>query len=213
MSMANLTRRTWSLFESVGGWRTVAEGIVSRLLFLVAYLVTGEVVAAALVAVGGVAVFAVSRVWTDRKYWQASIGLVIVGGSALFAGTTGNAVDFYLSTVLGHIVVGSVLLVSVLLRWPIVGLVVGAARREGTSWRRDRPLLRSYQLCTGVLIVKYITVIAVMVPLYLTNQVIAIGIASVTVAGSPATALCFYLCWRILHRRTTPATNQLEGAP
>jgi hypothetical protein len=199
MSMAGLTQRTWSLFEAVGGWRTVAEGIVSRLLFLIAFLLTGDVVASALVAVGGVAVFAVSRAWTDRKYWQASVGLVIVGGSALLAGTTGNAVDFYLSTVLGHIVVGSLLLLSVLVRWPIVGLVVGAARGEGRSWRRDQGLLRRYQMCTAVLVVKYIIATAVLLPLYLSDQVVALGIASATLAGSPATALCFYLCWRILH--------------
>jgi len=200
MTVAGLTRRTWSLFEAVGGWRTVAEGVASRLLFLVTYLLTGEVVASALVAVGGVAVFAVVRVWTDRKFWQAAIGLIIVGGSAWFAGATGNAVDFYLSAVLMQVGGGVLFLLSMLVRWPIVGLVVGAARGDGSSWRRDPAQRRRYQVCTALLAVKFILATAVLVPLYLADQVVALGIAATTLGGSPATGLCFYLCWRILRR-------------
>jgi hypothetical protein len=50
MSLSMLTRRSLSLFSAVGGWRTVAEGVVSRALFLVVYLLTGQVLASALVA-------------------------------------------------------------------------------------------------------------------------------------------------------------------
>jgi hypothetical protein len=186
------------MFEAVGGWRTVAEGVVSRLLFLVIYLLTGEVVAAALVAVGGVAVFAVVRVWTDRKYWQAAVGLIVVGGSALFAGATGNAVDFYLSTVLMQIGGGVLFILSMLVGWPLVGLVVAAARGEGAGWRRDAAQRRSYQACTAILVLKFGIAVAVLVPLYLADQVVALGIAAATLGGSPAMGLCFYLCWRIL---------------
>jgi hypothetical protein len=196
--LAGLTQRTWSLFEAVGGWRTVAEGVVSRLLFLVTYLLTGEVAASALVAVGGVAVLAVVRVWTDRKFWQAAVGLIVVGGSALFAGATGNAVDFYLSTVLMQIGGGVLFLLSMLVRWPLVGLVVGAASGERVGWRGDPALRRRYQLCTGLLVVKSVIATAVLVPLYLADQVVALGIAAATLGGAPATGLCFYLCWRIL---------------
>jgi hypothetical protein len=198
--LAALTRRTWSLFEAVGGWRTVAEAVLSRLLFLVIYLLTGDVVPAALVAVGGVAVFAVVRVWTDGKFWQAAIGLVIVGGSAWFAGATGNAVDFYLSAVLMQVGGGAVFLMSMLAGWPFVGLVLGAARGEGTGWRRDRVLRRRYQFCTALLVVKSIIATAVLVPLYLADHVVALGVAAVTLGGSPATGLCFYFCWRIVGR-------------
>jgi hypothetical protein len=209
--LAGLTQRTWSLFEAVGGWRTVAEGVVSRLLFLVTYLLTGEVAASALVAVGGVAVLAVVRVWTDRKYWQAAIGLIVVGGSALFAGVTGNAVDFYLSTVLMQVGGGALVLLSMLVGWPVVGLVVAAARGEGAGWRRDAAQRRSYQACTAVLVVKFGIAIAVLVPLYLADHVVALGIAAATLGGSPAMGLCFYLCWRIL--ASGPGAGRLTGLP
>lgn len=96
MRLALLTEKSLTLFAAVGGWRTVAEGVASRVVFLVAYLVAGRVSTAALIAVGGVVVFAAVRAFTARKYWQAGIGLVIVGASAFLAGSTGKAVDFYL---------------------------------------------------------------------------------------------------------------------
>jgi hypothetical protein len=192
-----LTQRSQSLFATMGGWRTVAEIFASRVLFLVSYIVTGRVLFSALVAVGGVVVFAVFRVWADRKYWQATGGLFMVGLSALLAGSTGQGVDFYLTDILRNVLVAVVLLVSMLVRWPAVGLLVGAARGEKLSWRRDRAQRRRYQACTAVFLAKYALAPLVMLPFYLAGQVVALGITAALV-GTPAVAVCVYFCWRIL---------------
>lgn len=209
MSHTVLTRRSLSVFAAVGGWRTVAEGVASRVVFLVAYLVTGHVPTAALVAVGGVAALALVRVWADRKYWSAAIGLGMVGASALLAGSTGNAVDFYLPAVLMQSAQAVVYLASLLVGWPVVGLVVGAARGERFAWRRDRVLRRRYRLCTMVFAVKSGLAAAVMVPLYLSDQVTALGIAATLLGGALAAGGCIYLCWRILR----PENGAGERAP
>ncbi|MET1072050.1 MAG: DUF3159 domain-containing protein [Umezawaea sp.] len=197
MNFTLLTRKSLSLFDAVGGWRTIAEAVASRALFLVAYLTTGRVVASALVAVGGVVVFAAVRVWTDRKYWQAAGGLLVVGLSAVLAGSTGRGVDFYLVGVLTSVLGAVVFLVSMLVRWPVIGLAVGAARGDRFGWRRDRALRWRYQKCTAVFLVKFAVATAVMVPLYLAGQVVALGIAS-TLLTVPAMAACAYVNWRIL---------------
>ncbi|MFD9965287.1 DUF3159 domain-containing protein [Amycolatopsis sp. NPDC058986] len=199
MNLTLLTRKSLSLFTAVGGWRTVAEAIVSRVLFLIAYLLTGRVTASALVAVGGVVVFAVIRMCTDRKYWQPVAGLVIVGVSALLAGSSGQGVDFYLTSLLLPSAAGVVLLVSMLVRRPMIGVVVGAARGDRSGWRRDRPRRRRYQLCTAVFLAKLVIEVAVLLPLYVAGHVVALGIAS-TLLSSPTLAACVYLCWRILRR-------------
>jgi hypothetical protein len=90
MSFAALTEKSRSVFTALGGWPAVAEGVTSRLLFLVCYLPTGDALVSSLVAVGGVLVFAVVRVCTDRKWWQAATSLVVVGLSAALAGGTGH---------------------------------------------------------------------------------------------------------------------------
>ena len=205
MSLEVLTRKSLSLFDAVGGWRTVAEGVASRVVFLIAYLLTGKVWTAALIAVGGVAVLAVARAWTDRRYWPAAIGLAIVGGSALLAGTTGQAINFYLPAVVIQVAQGTVFLLSMLVRWPVVGLVMGTVRRERFGWRHDRAARRRYQLCTAVFVVKCTIATAVQMPLYSAGQTAALGIAATLLGGAPSAGACAYLCWRIL-RKAPPTT-------
>jgi Protein of unknown function (DUF3159) len=197
MKASVLTQRSESLFAAIGGWRTVAEIFASRVLFLISYLVTGRVWLSALVAVCGVVVFAVFRVWADRKYWQAFAGLVMVGISALLAGSTGEGVNFYLPDIVRNVGAAAVVALSMLVGLPVIGMLVGAARGEGLSWRRDRARRRPYQLCTAVFLAKFVIAPLVMTPLYLAGQVVALGIVA-TLVGTPAIALCVYFSWRIL---------------
>ncbi|PRY41682.1 DUF3159 domain-containing protein [Umezawaea tangerina] len=206
MSFSMLTRRSLSLFDAVGGWRTVAESVASRALFLVAYLVMGEVVTSGLVASGGVVVLAVVRLCTGGKVWQPAIGLLVVGASALLAGTTGQAVDFYLAAVLLQAAGGVLFLVSLLVKWPVVGLVMGTVRGERHAWRHDPRQLWRYRRCTAVFLLKFTIATAVLVPLYATGSVVPLGIAATLLGGAPAAGACVYLCWRIL--REDPRTAQ-----
>jgi uncharacterized membrane protein len=205
MSFAVLTRNSLSFFDAVGGWRTVAEAVASRVVFLVAYLLTDQVLVSALIAVGAVAVLAVVRVFTQRAYWSAAIGVLVVGFSAFLAGSTGRAVDFYLHAVLWQPSAGVLFLVSMAVGWPAVGLAVGAARGERFAWRRDPVRRRQYQMCTAFFVLKSVIAGAVLVPLYLTEQVTALGIAATLIGGAPATGLCVYLSWRVLRTRAEPA--------
>jgi len=189
------------LFSAVGGWHTVAEGVASRALFLVAYLATGKVLTSALITVGGVFVFAVVRLCTDRKVWQPAIGLVVVGVSALLAGSSGQAADFYLTVVVTQTGGGVLFLLSMLVRRPVVGVVLGIVRGERLAWRLDRPRRRRYYLCTAVFLAKFAIAAAVLLPLYLTEAVVPPGIAATLLGGAPAAGVCVYLCWRILRER------------
>jgi hypothetical protein len=145
-----------------------------------------------------VLVFAVVRVFGDRKYWSAAIGLAMVGISAVLAGSTGHAVDFYLPAVLMQAGGGVVFLLSIVVRWPVVGLAVGAVRGERFGWRRDPERRRRYQVCTAVFLAKFVIATLTLVPLYLAGQLIPLGIAATLLGGAPAAGVCVYLCWRIL---------------
>jgi hypothetical protein len=207
MSFAVLTQKSLSVFDAVGGWRTVAEAVASRVVFLLAYLLTNRVWVSALIAVGAVAVLAVVRVCTQRAYWSAAIGLFLVGFSALLAGSTGRAIDFYLSAVLMPPGGAVLFLLSMAVGWPAVGLAVGAVRGERFTWRRDPVRRRQYQVCTAFFMLKSAISAAVLVPLYLTEKVIALGVAATLIGGAPATGLCIYLSWRVLRTEAEPATR------
>lgn len=212
MSLDVLTRKSLSLFDAVGGWRTVAEAVASRVVFLIAYLLTGRVGTAALIAVGGVAVLAVVRAWTDRRYWPAAIGLAIVGASALLAGATGQAIDFYLPAVVTQAAEGAVFLLSLLAGWPAVGVVLGVLRRERLGRRHDPAAWRRYRLCTAVFVVKCTLATAVQLPLYLAGQTTALAIAATLLGGAPSAGLCLYLCWRILRTDSVATSSPARPA-
>jgi hypothetical protein len=197
MKASVLTQRSGSLFAAVGGWRTVAEIFASRVLFLVSYIVTRQVVLSALVAVGGVVVLAAFRVFADRKYWQATGGLFMVGLSAVLAGSTGEGVNFYLTDIVRNLGAAAVLSLSMVVRWPAIGVLIGIARGEGVSWRRDRVKRRQYQLCSAVFLAKFTLAPLAMTPFYLAGQVIGLGVTAALV-GTPAITVCVYFCWRVL---------------
>lgn len=95
-------------------------------------------------------------------------------------------------------------MLSILVRVPVIGVVLGAARGERFGWRRDPSRRRGYQLCTGIFLAKYVVATAVLVPLYLGERVVPLGIAAVLLGGAPAVGVCGYLCWRVLRARGVP---------
>ena len=180
---------------SLGSWRTIAEAIAARVLFLIVYLLSGQLLLSALVAVGGVLVCVAIRLRTDRqKWWQAVIPLVVVGLSAALAQGSGHAAAFYLPDIVPDLVLAPVLLVSIIVRYPVVGLVLGGVRGD---WRRDPARYRLYRRCTAVFLLKFVVAATVMLLLYLLDQVVPLAVASVLLT-TPALAACGYLCWRIL---------------
>ncbi|MET8998728.1 DUF3159 domain-containing protein [Amycolatopsis sp. NPDC004169] len=199
MNLAALIAKPSSLFAAMGGWHTLGEVIASRALFLIAYLLTGRVLTAALVAAGGVVISALVRVFADRRYWQAALSLVTVAVSASVAGGTGHSVDFYLPGVVTNVAGAAVFGGSLLLRRPLIGVVL--ARTHG---ERDRAHGRRYELCTAVFLAKFCFATAVLLPLYLTGRLVALGIAE-TLLTLPALGVCGYLSWRILRTHDQPA--------
>ena len=208
--VGSLAPKVRALLDRVGGWRTLAEAVATNAVFVVVSVITGEMVPAVLAAVGLVFVLAVVRLLTRRKKWyQVAVPLAVVALSAVLAGGTGRAVGFYLPDLLLNLVLWPVVLASMLVRFPIIGVVVeglGRERGERLAWRRDRRLRRTYQLCSGVWLIKFSVAAAIMIPLYLGESVVGLAVVS-TLLALPAMAGCLYLCWRLL--RAEPAGHPL----
>ena len=215
MNPATWGATSLSLFETVGGWRTVAESVASRVVFLIAYLLTGHVLVSALVAVGAVGVLALARLRADRRPWPVLAALVTIGVSASLAGSSGQPVDFYLPAVLLQPITALVVLTSMLVRRPLVGVAVEAVRSRGArrGWRFDTARRRRYQRCSAVFLTKDALATAVIVPLYLSEALLPLGVAVILLGGPLAGGACAYLCWRILQRSgSLPTTDRSAPA-
>jgi hypothetical protein len=100
--------------------------------------------------------------------------------------------------------------VSVIVRWPVVGIVVGAFTWRLGTWREDRALYARARLGTWLLIAMFAIRIAVKLPLYLGGRVGWLGTMHL-VLGIPFYALTLWLVWLLLrghiHSGPRPGTE------
>ena len=137
------------LVESIGGWRGLVDSALPVIVFVLANAVAG-LRAAIWAAIGaGVVLFGI-RLARRQTVQQAISGFFGILIAAFIANRTGEAKGFFLFGIWASFAYAAVFLVSLLARWPLVGLIweYVDGRDIGTTWRKDRPLMRVYMLCT-----------------------------------------------------------------
>jgi hypothetical protein len=126
---------------------------------------------------------------------QAVVGAVLTALSAWLAlKTPGGAKDYYIPGFITNLAYGSVMLLSVLVRWPIIGLVVGFFKGWGVAWRKNRSLLTRFDLITGMWAGLFGLRLAIELPLFFANNIAALGVAKL-ILGTPTYALCIWFTW------------------
>ncbi|GAA1350921.1 DUF3159 domain-containing protein [Saccharothrix algeriensis] len=73
-----------------------------------------------------------------------------VGIAAFIAYRTGDAKGFFLFGIWQSLVYGGVFLGSILVRWPLAGVIWSFLNGQGSAWRRDRASVRDYDIATLV---------------------------------------------------------------
>lgn len=144
-------RPTPMLVESIGGWRGLVDSGLPVVVF-VAVNAAADLRAAIWAAIAtGVVLFAI-RLARKETVQQALSGFFGVLIAAFIAHRTGEAKGFFLLGIWASFAYGAVFLASVLVRWPVVGLIweYVDGRDGGPAWRKDRRLMRVYTWCTLV---------------------------------------------------------------
>lgn len=192
-----------SLTEVLGGRGGAVDATAPVLAFVLVWTLSGAVGLDAPIAWGsGAAVLVAGAVGVVRLRAGTPpravvFGLLGVAVAAVVALATGRAVDFFLVRIVSNAVSALAWAVSIVVRWPLLGLVVGTLLGQRTRWRRDPHLLRGYQRASWVWVAQYVVRLAVFLPLYFADAVLALGIAQ-TVLTWPLVALCVALSWPVL---------------
>ncbi len=179
------------------------------IVFITVYALNGRVLGPALLAALGTgALLAVLRLVRRDSLVNVMAGFVAVGLSAWFARSTGEAENFFLPGLLINAGYAVAYLVSILVRWPLLGVLVGLATGEGMGWRDVPYLLRAYTVASWLWVGMFGLRLLVQLPLYLQEQVVALGVARV-VMGWPLFLLCLWMSWLVIRRaRAVQATTE-----
>jgi endonuclease/exonuclease/phosphatase (EEP) superfamily protein YafD len=111
------------------------------------------------------------------------------------------------------------MVLSILLRWPLVGLVVGSVSEDPTGWRSDPQVVRLCSRLTWLLVLPCLLRLLVQAPLYLAGRVAgdadpfvtALGVAKVAMGWPLQVAALAGMLW-VLARNRTPVSGAGSAA-
>lgn len=197
-SVEDIRIETVLLERAIGGWRGIIDSGIPTIVFVIAYLVTSQDLSQSVIAAlaSGVGI-AFWRLFRHEPLHQIGAGFVGLLVSAGFAKYTGRAEDFYLPGLVTNIVYGTAFLISVLIRWPLIGVFLGFITKQGTAWRRVPDQRRVLAAATWIWVAVFLGRLLVQVPLYLSNSVTALGIVKI-VMGWPLFLAAAYFTYRVL---------------
>jgi hypothetical protein len=188
----------------LGGRTGAVDATVPPVVFVAAWLVAGESITAGVVsALLAAAAIAVVRLRRGARPRAALVGLLATGVAALVVLHTGRASDFFLIQLVSNAASALAWAASIVLRWPLLGVVVGTVLGQKARWRRDPGLLRAYGRASWVWVLQYVIRVSVFLPLYLADQVVALGVARAAFTW-PLVAACLAVSWVVI-RRSLPA--------
>ena len=192
------------LHDLLGGRRGAVESALPSVVFVTVYLSTGSELGTGLIAALFVAAtLAVARVWRREKPVRVVGGLAGVAFAAVIAARTGNASDYFLPSLLANVASALVWAASILIRWPMLGVVVGFAVRQRTRWRGDPDLMRAYSRASWIWAASFLVRAGVNTPLYLTDNLVGLGIAKVLL-GWPMVLVVIAASWAVIRRSLPP---------
>ncbi|MFF2080735.1 DUF3159 domain-containing protein [Kitasatospora sp. NPDC058162] len=193
-----------TVLQAFGGVRGMIDMTLPGLVFIVTYNVTHQVSAAAWAALGLSALFVVARLVRRETIQHAFSGVFGVALGAWIAMKSGKAEDFYLPGLLWSVGYCVGLAVSAMVRWPMIGVMLGPITGEMFTWRKENPgRLAAYTKATWAWVVIMGLKPVILFPLYFTHNVNLLGWLKVAL-GIPPLLLAMYVTWQILLKAPPP---------
>ncbi|MEX5719226.1 DUF3159 domain-containing protein [Geodermatophilus maliterrae] len=109
------------VLEQLGGWRGMVDASLPTVAFIVANSI-GDLRTAIWCALGAAVLVLLFRLVRRESLQQAFSGLFGVAVAVAIAAASGQARDYFVPGIIRNAVIGVVLLGSVPLRWPLVGV-------------------------------------------------------------------------------------------
>jgi hypothetical protein len=207
------------LAKALGGRRGMLEAAVPTIVFTVTFLTIKDLQLALVLSVATALVLLAVRL-VQRSTPQFVVNsLVGIGIGALFAWRSAqgggdaqdNALAYFLPGILYNAGYAAVMLFTVVIRWPVVGFMVGSVAGDPTEWHRDPQIVRLCRNLTLMLVLPCVLRVAVQLPLYVAGRgaedaagiIAALGVAKIVMGWPLQVAALTGMVW-LLARNHTP---------
>jgi len=185
------------LLRAMGGVLGIVETILPGFVFIAAFALSSNAWLAIIVSVAVSVLFTIYRLIRRQAPTQALVGLAGVVASALLALMSQKPEDNFVVGMVTNLAYGLAFVISIVVRWPLIGVVVGFLRGEGTSWRSIRHARRVFTGLSLLWVALFGIRLAVEWPLYLAGDIAGLGIAKL-VLGLPLYVPVLATTWLVV---------------
>ena len=193
-------KKPFNLLEAMGGGHGIADSSLPGLAFVIAYTVSGQNLQTAIWAAVALGVVLLGVRLGRRETLQFAIaGFVGVAIAAFIAQKTGKAENFFLPGLLLNLGYALAYLISIVVRWPLIGVFVGPLVGDGMEWRKDPRLMTVYTRASWIWVGLFVLRLGVQLPLYLAGDLVALGVAK-TAMGFPIFAVAVWLSYLVMRK-------------
>lgn len=195
------------LAQTLGGWRGLIDSSLPTVVFLVHFTFRGKDISASAIAAVAVAlILAVIRIVRRHSLQQVLSGLLGLAVAAWFASRTGKAEDFFLPGLLTNAAYAAGIAISILVRYPAIGFVIGGLTGDLTGWRKDPIKSRLYRMVSWWWVGMFALRLIVQLPLYFAGQVELLGTVKLLM-GWPLYLAVVWVTYKAVMRSHSSATN------
>jgi Protein of unknown function (DUF3159) len=192
------------LSKALGGTRGMLEGAVPTLGFTLTWVISKHLVLSLAIS-GGLALALLAVRIVQRSSVQFVLNSIVgIAIASIFALRSGRAEDAFLPGVIYNAVYAVVLSFTALVRWPLVGFMIGGVTGDLTAWRKDRRLVSLCVRLTWLLALPCIARVLVQYPLYRMHEAGWLGVAKLAMGWPLQIAALAAMVW-VLSRDDTPA--------
>jgi hypothetical protein len=195
------------VLNALGGKRGLIDSGLPALVFLIVFNISGKDVDTALYAAVALSILlTLLRLIKRETIQHAFSGLIGVGICALISKRTGNAADFYLPGLWINAAYGLLYAITNIVKWPILGVMLGPILGENLLWRKDPARLNAYIKAGWLWVAMFAARLIVQYPLYKSGNINVLGTARLLM-GYPLFILTAWGTWQILRKTPTTKVN------
>jgi len=185
------------LNKAIGGWRGLIDSALPSTFFILIFVFQKNLNNALIASLVLGGVLLVIRLFERRSLTQVFSGFIGLSISVFLTWRTKDASNFFLTGIVTNGIYGFFLLISVLIRKPLIGYLVGSLVGDTSGWLKHPLLVRAYTTVTWLWVAVFGLRLLVQIPLYLNDNIALLGTVKIFM-GWPLYLFAVWLTYQIV---------------